>query len=228
MNCPVHKGGSLLRDILLLIKKDLTVEARARYAMTAAISFALCAVFMESVSLGGVQSSSKMHSAILWLTIFFATIQIVSHIFIREGEEGTEMILRVRFLPRDIFVSKFICSLVLVIPVAASAAVGYLFFFSVTVKSPAVFSLLMLSGLCAIAGACTLPAMLASRARGKGSLAALLAIPSVLPALIVLVRGTSNTISLTGVTFSDVIFLTAYGLFMAGVSAFLFEFSWKD
>jgi|GEM_PF-2771607 len=225
---PGLSGGFPLRDILILIRKDLKVEARARYAMTVAFAFALCAVFMEAVSLGGVQSTARVHSAIIWVTVFFSTTQVVSHIFTREGDEGTELILRVRFHSRDIYIAKFICSLILVTPVALCAVSLYLFFFSIMPASPVLLILLVIAGSCAVAGGSALPSMLASRARGRGSLAALLSVPSVLPALIVLVRGTAISMTEADASLNDVFFLTAYGLFMAGVSVFLFDFSWKE
>ncbi|HEY1405190.1 MAG TPA: heme exporter protein CcmB [Spirochaetota bacterium] len=215
-------------DILQLIKKDLKVESRARYAVTVALSFALSIVFMLTIALGGVAPTVRMNAALIWITIFFASSQIVPHLFVRECEEETELLIHLRFMPRHIFMSKLICMMILLLPVTSLTVVLYLFFLSVRPHNLLLFVALAFTGTCALACAGALSASIASRARGKGALSALLSVPAVLPLLVVLVSGTAQAIAESRVNYSDVVFVVSYGAIIAAVSVILFEYIWKD
>jgi heme exporter protein CcmB len=217
-----------LADILALILKDLKIETRARYALGAALAFGLCVVAMTGFALGGIIPGARMRATLLWITVLFASMQMLSHLFTREEEEGTILLLRSRFSPDDIFIAKCVCMFLLILPVAIFTLALFAFFMSLPIVYPLTFFSLFLSGCVAIACATAFSASIAARSRAKGTLFAVLSAPALIPPLVILVSESAVLLSGGDAGYDGVLFCFAYGAFVAAVSLFLFRLTWNE
>lgn len=203
------------------------IECRSRYAIITALSFALCITVMEGLAFGGVIGSPGIQSTMLWITILFCAMQILPHLFIREEEEGTSFLLKLRFNETAVFISKLICTIVLLIPVSSIAAALFIFFLGIAVTEPLMLALLVIIGSLTIACSTTFLASLAARGRFKAPLFAVIAVPALLPILVPAVNGTVIAISGNGSIINDLIVIGGYGMTTAGVSFLLFGKAWR-
>jgi heme exporter protein CcmB len=217
-----------LADILALILKDLKIEARARYALGAAIAFGLCVVAMTGFALGGIIPGARMQATLLWITVLFAAMQMLPHLFTREEEEGTILLLRSRFSPDDIFIAKCVCMVLLILPVALFTLALFAFFMSLPIGNLPVFLPLFLSGCAAITCATAFSASIAARSRAKGTLFAVLSAPALIPPLVILVSESAVLFSGDNSGYDGVLFCVGYGACIAAVSLFLFRLTWNE
>jgi len=216
-----------LAEILALLKKDLLIEIRSRYAIITALSFALCITVMEGIAFGGVIGSKSVQAALLWIGILFSAMQILPHLFIREEEEGTSLLLRLRFSERSVFFSKLLCTILLLIPVSALTSILFVILMGVSIENTIIFVLLVMTGSFAISCSTSFLASLAARGRFKGALFAVIAVPALLPVLIPAINGTISAISGGSDIVNDLLIIVGYAITTLGLSLLLFGKTWK-
>lgn len=107
-----HRHGvpGWLRQSLLILGKDLRIEARTGEVTTMSAFFALLVVVLSSLSFSGGPFSQRLVAAgTLWLTIAFAAILALSRTWQREREESAFLGLLALPLSRSaLFFGKFL------------------------------------------------------------------------------------------------------------------------
>jgi heme exporter protein B len=74
---------------LLVLKKDLTIEARTGEVVVTSGFFAVLVVVLASISLfGGPDSARLVASGVIWLSVTFAAVLALGRTWQREREEG--------------------------------------------------------------------------------------------------------------------------------------------
>lgn len=99
-----------LRQCLLVLSKDLQIEARTGEVTTTSAFFALLVVILSSLSFsGGPISQRLVSSGTLWMTIAFAAVLALSRTWQREREESAFIGLLALPLSRSaLFFGKFL------------------------------------------------------------------------------------------------------------------------
>ncbi|MGL4368297.1 MAG: heme exporter protein CcmB, partial [Spirochaetota bacterium] len=102
-------------QIKTLMRKDLLLEFRSRAMIQTSVSFALCAVITAGIAFGGFIRDAKTAAVVFWIIALFAAMTPVSHLFIREEEERTSLLLRQYFQADAVFLSKALCGALFVL-----------------------------------------------------------------------------------------------------------------
>jgi heme exporter protein B len=220
--------ADFLSTLKRLIIKELRVEFRSRGMIGTALSFTVSSVIMAGIGYGGFLKDIHTAAVLFWIIALFSAMTPVSHLFIREEEEGTIGVLRIRFRSDAVFLSKLICGMLFVLLSLLVMAPLYVAFFNIYVADAALFVAVILAGGSAAACASAFAGALASRAGGKSALFAVLSIPAVLPVLIVSVSGTIRALSGAAGGWGDAAFCLCYGAVMAAVSVWLYEKIWME
>jgi len=182
---------------------------------------------MLGVLFSGVISGIKTQAAIYWLTVTFSSMQFLAHLFIREEEEQTSLLLQSRFSRDAIFLSKL--SVNILLSAILSSVVLFLFLIFLSVEPVDLRTLigLSLSGSTAIACVTCFGGSLAARAKGQNALFAILSVPAILPVLVSVTHGTTEALAGSGGG-PDVLFCLSYAAVISGVSLLLFRATGRE
>ncbi|HET6511711.1 MAG TPA: heme exporter protein CcmB, partial [Candidatus Kapabacteria bacterium] len=112
-----------------VLKKDLLVEFRTRYGLSAVVMFLLVTVAIILFSLPGEEISPSTMSALFWIAIFFGAMTGLARSFIAEEERGTSFLLRIYSPSESVFFGKLAFNLLLMIAIAITAVLLFSFFF---------------------------------------------------------------------------------------------------
>lgn len=219
----------MVRDIIRNLRKDFRVEFRSRFALNVSIAFAVITTIALSLAAGGVPFSPRVQSMLLWLIIFFSAMNGLSHIFVREEDQGTSLFLRITASADSIFASKLIYNLAFMAIVLCVVTPLFMFFMQVTVRDAVYFAGSIAGGGLSIAAATTIMAAMVAKAGGKGSLFTIISFPVLLPVLWLSIRSTASSIESAGhADYGTLVFLLAFSGFITAISFLLFRYVWQD
>ena len=177
----------VLRQILLLVGKDLRIEGRTRQTLGLVVVLGILIVSVLALGFSGHPAEAKVGTpAILWVAYLFAGVLCFEKTMAVERQDGALAGLLLAPIDRGvIFAAKLAANLVLMLGVAAVITpVGILFFgFDL---GPALGGFVAVIGISMVGFAAvgTLFAALVSSTRLAGGLLALVVFPIVLPLVI--------------------------------------------
>jgi len=174
-------------------------------------------------------SVSKM--GLLWVLLCFAAFSGLSHSFVHEEETGTVTALRLHMSTGAVYAGKLAFNLTLIMAVALLVTPVYMLVTGMTAGSPSVFVLVMFSGCVGLAGAATIVAALAAKARGTGALYGAIGLPLLVVFLLLLLNAANTLFTVDPSTVRvvrDIGGLLSYGVLLIAVSALTFGFVWED
>lgn len=217
-------------DSWLIFRKDIHQEFRTRYAVNAIALFALTTLTVISFSFGPVQLRSVLAAPVLWVLLFFSAISGLSHIFVREEEQGTSDTLRLMASPSAVFLGKWLFNIVLLLAIEGLIVPLYFVFMNVPSENTGLLLFFVLLGSFGLATVSTLIAAIIAQASSRGALFAVLAFPIALPVLISAVHGTR--LAMDGNSFSDCLpdvqVLTSFTVVIFTTGLLVFEKIWRS
>jgi heme exporter protein B len=220
-----------LKAACALVKKDLIDEFRTRYAITSMALFALTALTIVSFSAGVIMLDPVLHSAFLWIIIFFSAMSALGRSFIKEEESGTAMALKLSAAPEVIYTGKLLFNLLLLLGLNLILYPLYLIFMNppAGINHLLLFVIIMAGSFC-LAGTTTILAAIVAGAGAKNTLLPVLAFPVLLPVLLTAIRG--GSVAFAGGAYSEaaaeLTFLLSFFVVIVTVSLLLFNYIWED
>jgi heme exporter protein B len=215
-------------SILRNLQKDFRVEFRSRFALNISIAFAATVTVAVSLTAGGVPFPVMVQSILLWVVLFFSAMNGLSHIFVREEDQGTSLFLRMTMPPDSIFLSKFIFNQIFMLIIASIVTPLFLFFLQVAVYHAFHLICTIAAGAMSIAAVTTILAAMVARAGGKGSLFTIISFPVLLPVLWIAISSTTGALSVSTPAQESLVFLLAFSGFISVISFLLFRFVWIE
>lgn len=215
-----------------VLRKDLLVEFRTRYGVSAIAMFLLVTVAIILFSLPGEQIAPSMMSALFWISLFFGAMTGLSRSFISEEERGTSFLLRIYAPSEGVYLGKLAFNLLLMVAIALTAVILFLFFFrDFRIEDWPVFSVQLLLGVIGIGTVSTMLSALIGRAAQKGALLPVIALPVLMPIVIATTDATRITLSTASAWIGvrgDLLILLSFDVAMVLVSYVLFDTIWKE
>ncbi|MBS3949040.1 MAG: heme exporter protein CcmB [Dethiobacter sp.] len=219
-----------LSRALAVLRKDLQLEFRTRYAYSALVMFALTTLSTISFSLGGSMADTDVAAALLWMILFFSAMTGLARTFIQEEEAGTVLALKMAADPEPVFLGKYLFNTVLLFSLTVLIVPLYLLMSNLSVANVRGFLATVLLGVLGLAGAGTILAAIAARAAAKGSVMTVLSFPILLPLLISAISATSTAFAggLPESMMTDLGLLFFYNGIVLAASFLLFEYVWNE
>ena len=219
---------SLWQGVKLVLRKELLMALRFKGAWAAMFMFALTTLASVSLALQGGQLEPQMASALLWIIIFFASMAGADRGFADEEAAGTLPVLKLYGGAQPVLLGKMLYSFFLLGALALFIAPLFLVLTGGEVILPGVFALSLLLGVAGIAAAGTLLSALATGARVKNGLFAVLMLPVILPVFLPAVLLTAGAMGGGEPSFSYLGGMALYdGLLAVGASV-LFDYLWYE
>lgn len=217
----------IFTEIWYLLRKDITLELRQKYAINGILLYVLSTVFV--VYLAFIQLDARVWNAMFWIIILFASVNAITKSFMQESGYRALYYYSIAN-PIAVIVSKIIYNTLLL---AFMTLLTFGFLSLVTgnpVKDMQLFLITMLLGSVGLAITLTFISSIAVKANNSATLMAILSFPVVIPILITLIKLSAVSLRLIQDTSygQDIISLLAIDLILISVAFILFPFVWKD
>lgn len=182
-----------VRQAMVIARKDLVVEWRARQLLVRVAPFALLVLVLFAVALDSEPLLLRAAAGLVWLAMLFASMMLVQRAFDVETEDGAiDVLLTGTVQPGQVFLGKTIAALVQLVTLGAVLVAGAIVLYGATVSGRNVVLLVtvVVCASCGLAAVGTLYGAVVANMNGKDSLLPLLAMPVLAPLLIGASRAT--------------------------------------
>jgi heme exporter protein B len=190
--------------------------------------FALTTLACVSLAFQGGQLEPELAAALLWIILFFASMAGADRGFADEDTAGTLLTLKLYGGAQPVLWGKMLYSFFLLTVLTVFIAPLFLVLIGAEVSLPLVFVLTLLSGVAGIAAAGTLLAALATGARVKNGLFAVLMLPVILPVFLPAVFLTAGALGAGEVSLSYLGGMVLYDSLLAVGASVLFDYLWYE
>lgn len=218
----------LLFQIISLVKREILLEQRNKYAFWGLILFVVSTVFVAKFSFQVIRDI-PVWNALFWIILLFAAVTGVARSFAQESR-GRLLYLYTLADPRAVLLSKMIYNILLMVFLGFSGLFIFSFLVGYPIQNNILFFTSLLFGCTGLAVAFTMIAAIASKASNNFSLMAILGFPVVLPLLLAsikLSKYAADGLEWSG-AFKYLGVLIALNLVISALAYMLFPYLWRD
>ncbi|MBR9922865.1 MAG: ABC transporter permease [Bacteroidetes bacterium] len=218
---------SLIKEIGWLLRKEITLEYRMRYAISGILLYVLSTVFIVYIS--SVKVEGAVWNVLFWIIVLFASVNAITKSF--QQESGQRQLYYYELAdPRAVILAKGIYNIVLLLLITLLTYACFSFVAGHPIKDMAPFFVAIFLGSVGFALTFTFISAIASKADNRATLMAVLGFPLVIPILLTLVKLGAQAIGLIegSAVESDIAMLIGVDLVLLAFSLILFPFLWRD
>ncbi|QXV64181.1 heme exporter protein CcmB [Mucilaginibacter sp. 21P] len=218
-----------------LLKKEIILEWRSKYAFNGILLYIVSTVFVCYISFnlnpGFKQTPGYpiVWNILFWIIMLFASVNAIAKSFLQESKARLLYYYTIAH-PQAIILSKTIYNTLLMSLLSVLALVVYLLFFPNKVDDMLYYFITVLLGSMSFSTVFTMISAIASKAGNNGTLMAILSFPVVIPVILLLVKvskaamdGIDRSLSLNNIGV-----LLAINVIVIASSLILFPFLWRD
>ncbi len=218
---------NIFAQILHLLRKEIMLEWRQKYALSGILLYVLSTVFIVYISFQNI--SPQVWNVLFWIIMLFASVNAVMKSFVQES--GYRQLYYFQLLhPIAILLSKMIYNALLLLLLGGLTFVALAFIAGNPVQEAGIFALTLFLGSTGFSITFTFVSAIAAKADNSSTLMAILSFPVVIPILILLVNLSAHSIGLLGSTDigDKTMLLGAVDLILVAMGLVLFPFLWRD
>jgi heme exporter protein B len=189
-----ERGGGFLARVWAVCAKDAAQELRRRVALGSVFFFAATALALIAFAVGpfGVplEARGRLHSALVWIVLFFSAATGLPRAFVREEESGTGIALRKLSGAAVVVAGKTLFNFLLLLAVAAVTLPAFALLMEWRVaRLPWLLAVVLLAAY-GLAVVSTFLSALVARAGHRQVLFVVISFPLLLPLLLPAIAGT--------------------------------------
>lgn len=218
---------TIINEIGYLLKKELTIELRQKYAIGGILLYVVSTIFI--VYMAFVNVTPMAWNTMFWIIILFASVNAVAKSFIQES--GNRQLYYYSLAsPSAVILSKIIYNVILLLVISFLAYGAFSLVAGNPVKKNDEFMIAIFLGSIGLSIAITFISAIASKANNSSTLMAILSFPILIPILMTLLKISSNALGLITDTavWKDMVILISIDLILISLAFVLFPFLWKD
>ncbi|MBG6236348.1 heme exporter protein B [Pedobacter sp. CAN_A7] len=217
----------LITQVKYLIKKELLLEWRSKYALNGVLLYVVSTIFVCFLSLVSVKPITW--NALFWIIMLFASINAVSKSFLQESK-GRQLYIYTIASPLALIISKTIYNVLLMMLLTVIALGFYMMVFGYVPDDLGLYIVATLLGSLSFSTIFTMVSAISSKAGNGGMLMAILSFPVIIPVLIILIKLTKNAIDGLdrSVSLDEIGLLLVINVLVMAVSLLLFPYLWRD
>jgi heme exporter protein B len=229
--CPMQ----LINQTLNLLKKEIVLEWRSKYAFNGVLLYVVSTVFICYISFNlspgfkNTQGYPIVWNILFWIIILFASVNAIAKSFMQESRSRLLYYYSIAS-PQAIILSKTIYNIMLMSLLSALALPVYMVFFNNTLNDPLYYFLTVLLGSISFSTVFTMISAIASKAGNNGTLMAILSFPVIIPVILVLIKLSKS--AMDGIdrslSYGNIGVLLAINVIVITTSLILFPFLWRD
>ncbi len=213
-----------VKDIFV---KELSVEFRQKYALGGIFLFAATIVFVIYKSFNNINPREWV--IMLWVITLFAALNAIVKSFLQEKKE-TYLYYYTLFDPMDLILAKLLYNFIFLTSLYVVIILIMSFFAGFPVKDMQLFIIGSLLGIIGIAVVFTFVSIISSSGSGHSTLMSILALPLILPILLLLLKISTVSVRLLVDTSvgNDVMLLLGVDFILLGAVLILFPVLWRS
>ncbi len=218
----------LSKQVQHLIKKEILLEWRSKYALNGVLLYVVSTVFVCYLSFLTIEKLTW--NALFWIIMLFASINAVAKSFLQESK-GRHLYIYTLASPVALILAKTIYNSLLMVALTLIALCVYAFVFPFPEETDILmYVVATILGSITFAVIFTMVSAIASKAGNGGMLMAILSFPVIIPVLIVLIKLAKNAIDGLdrSVSLDDIGMLALINVLVMAVSILLFPYLWRD
>lgn len=223
-----------MHEVMLLVRKDVLLEWRMRYAIGGIVLYVLTTVFVIYTILNSERAFNllnyKWWSILFWITMIFTAVNAIAKSFVQENRER-QLYYYTLVSPYAVVLAKMMYNTLLMLVLSLIGLVLFGLMITLPVKDYPVFMMALLLGGGGFSCVLTLVSAIASRADNNATLMAILSLPVLLP-LVMLIQKLAGQAFFSGNDWStlwrDVLVLVAFDAMVVALSYILFPYLWRD
>ncbi len=217
----------VVREIVVLLKKELLLEWRMKYAISGILLYVLSAVFIIYAAFAEVEAATW--NALFWSIVLFASINAIVKSFVQEN--GSRQLYYYQLAsPIALLVAKIVYNSGLLFALNLLTWAALAFMAGSPVQNNGLFFLALFLGSTGLSITFTFISAISAKADNNATLTAILGFPVAIPILLTLVRLSANALENTsgmGIQ-RDINILVAIDLVLAGMALLLYPSLWRD
>lgn len=221
----------ILKEIWTLVKKELLIELRMKYAISGMILYLTSSIFLGYItfSLGKASLNIPTWNVLFWIIMLFVATNSIAKSFIQESKERILYYYTIAN-PQSIIISKIIFNCLLMLFLVLFGFVIYIILLGNPVEDIPLFMFTLLLGAIGFSSTFTMISSIASKASNSGTLMAVLGFPIIIPMLLLLIKISKNAIEGLGrvTIYDEVITLSAIIIIAITTSIILFPYLWRS
>ena len=219
------------REIKLLLKKEIILEWRTRYALNGILLYVVGAVFICYLSfrLRGGALNVVSWNALFWIIMLFAAVNAVGKSFLQE-QSGRLIYYYTIASPQGVIVAKMLYNSLLLLLLATICLVVFSGVMGNEVQNGGLFTVNLLLGAVGFSVTLTMVSGIAAKASNSSTLMAVLSFPIMIPLLLMVMKVSKNAIDGLDptVSYDEVVILLAINGIVASLSYILFPYLWRS
>lgn len=217
---------NLFNEITFLLKKEITLELRQKYALGGILLYVASTIFV--VKLSFLKAEPDVWNALFWIISLFASLNAVVKSFVQENS-ARQLFYYQLANPTAIILSKILYNIVLLLVINILSFIVLGLMVGNPVQDTPPYFLAILLGSLGFSITFTFISAIAAKANNSATMMAILSFPVILPILVTLIRLSKSAINATKISWgNDVLTLGAIDMILIALCFLLFPFLWKD
>ncbi|WP_184548610.1 heme exporter protein CcmB [Mucilaginibacter sp. FT3.2] len=225
----------LANETLHLLKKEILLEWRSKYAFNGVLLYVVSTVFVcyisfnQTAGLNGSSAYAVVWNVLFWIIMLFASVNAIAKSFMQESKSRLLYYYSIAS-PHAIILSKTIYNILLMTLISFLALLVYQLFFTKALGDPLFYFLAVLLGSISFSTVFTMISAIASKAGNNGTLMAILSFPVIIPVILVLIRLSKRAMDGIdrSISYGDIGVLFAINAIVIATSLLLFPYLWRD
>lgn len=218
---------NLFTQVKFLIKKEILLEWRSKYALNGILLYVVSTIFVCYLSFK--TTPPLVWNALFWIILLFAAINAIAKSFMQESK-GRLLYYYQIASPQAIILAKIIYNVLLMVLMATIALGFYSIVFDNQVGDVWLYFIAVLIGAISFSTVFTMISAIASKASNNGTLMAILSFPVIIPLLILIIKLSKNAMDGLdrSVSLDEIAVLGGINLVVIVISLLLFPYLWRD
>ncbi len=215
------------RAVRAVFVKDWRGEWRTRAALNSIALFAIAVPISLSFSVAAQKLKPDVQAGLLWTTLLLAALIGLSRVWIKEEESGTHWLLRLHAPASAVLWGKTLWNFSLLLLTQIGAVPVTIVLLDIHVAQPGLLIGVLLLSDIGLAAVSSLLGAMTMGAQSRGALFCAIAIPILLPLLVIATNATGVAFGNGGDAQSTLQALVAYDVAMLAAAWMLFDFVWN-
>lgn len=218
----------MLKEIKLLIQKELMLEWKQKYAFNGLMMYVVSTVFICYLSFKRI-ADPPTWNALFWIILLFASVNGAAKSFMQESR-GRQLYHYTLASAQSIILSKIIYNQGLMFILGLINLLVYSLFVSNPVQDNSMFIVGLLFGSFGFAASLTMISAIASKAGNNTTLMAILGFPVLIPLLMTTIRFSKNAMDGIAwtVSYQYLVILVALNVMIVALAYLLFPYLWRE
>ncbi|GGC15630.1 cytochrome C biogenesis protein CcmB [Parapedobacter defluvii] len=218
---------SLLKEVTSLIRKEILLEWRFKYAINGILLYVVSTVFVCYQAFKSVDPTTW--NALFWIILLFASVNAINKSFVQESR-SRQLYYYTISSAKAVILSKIGYNILVMLLLSAIAYLVYSIIFRNPLGDPVLYFLVVILGSMSFASVFTMVSGISAKAGNNSTLMAILSFPIVIPLLLILIKVSKNAMDGLdrSVSTDELVVLLAINIITVAISLLLFPYLWRD